>query len=565
MQGCSLESQVRTQQSVTCIICWVLLLCEGCFFTRYGALEVEFAAKRAERLKGVEAISLSGYQDKGGASAASVVTRNADDKALKAVPDEHDVVEAVEFKLDLPTLRQSILEHSLDLKVSLVEQSIAQELVAENQGAFDWLLGAQVAWQEDPNGVDKSLDQAKTASASLALTIPLQTGASIKLGSSLVRSEDIQLNPAQNNATGLVFSISQPLLKGGGVGPNTTLIQVSKMQSVIANARARLTAIAILAQAEKAYWDLYGARKIYDVQLGQYDLAQELLSNTRKYVDSGFSSQVEVLRAEAGMRARRESVIIAETNLKRSERLLKRLLNRQDLPIKSQTKIIPLSEPQLREIKIDRQKLFMRALNERMELFSLELQLRIRDIQLMEANNSILPQLDIVGGFSYVGEGSEGLMRAWQQIGKTSDAPTQWSVGLMASFPLQNSVALAKLEQARLRKLQSLWAKNDRRRRIEQEVYDAVDILDESWARIAAAKMATEAAGLTYQAEKKQFQLGVITSTEVLEAVVKLSQAQLREVLALVDHQKAKIQVALVSGTVLGLGRIQWGDAKVEK
>jgi outer membrane protein len=64
------------------------------------------------------------------------------------------------------------------------------------------------------------------------------------------------------------------------------------------------------------------------------------------------------------------------------------------------------------------------------------------------------------------------------------------------------------------------------------------------------------AAERDYKVEQSQFQLGRRTSTDVLFAVTRLADAQLSKIRALVDYEVAQINLAYVTGTLLGHGQI---------
>jgi outer membrane protein TolC len=61
-----------------------------------------------------------------------------------------------------------------------------------------------------------------------------------------------------------------------------------------------------------------------------------------------------------------------------------------------------------------------------------------------------------------------------------------------------------------------------------------------------------------YQAEKRQFELGLRTSTDVLDAQTKFAEAQSAEILALTEYQIAQVDLAFATGTLLGAAKVQW-------
>ena len=113
------------------------------------------------------------------------------------------------------------------------------------------------------------------------------------------------------------------------------------------------------------------------------------------------------------------------------------------------------------------------------------------------------------------------------------------------------------MRRAILERNQRLSTRDLRRLAIQQEVYDAVDQLNQNWQRILAARNEAILAGRTYKAELRQFELGVRTSTDVLDVADRLAQAQSREVEALADYEISRVDIAFATGTLLGHGRVQ--------
>ena len=65
-------------------------------------------------------------------------------------------------------------------------------------------------------------------------------------------------------------------------------------------------------------------------------------------------------------------------------------------------------------------------------------------------------------------------------------------------------------------------------------------------------------AARTLAAEERQFDVGLRTSTDVLDASASLADAQSREVAALASYQIALVDLAFATGNSLGAARIRW-------
>ena len=103
---------------------------------------------------------------------------------------------------------------------------------------------------------------------------------------------------------------------------------------------------------------------------------------------------------------------------------------------------------------------------------------------------------------------------------------------------------------------QKLASRAARELMVRREVLDMVDVIERNWQRILAARQNVIVAGVNYDAERRQFEQGMRTQREVLEALSELGSAQTREIGAIVDYQIAQIDLAFATGTLLGYARV---------
>ncbi len=464
-------------------------------------------------------------------------------------------------ELSLPEVRAATLANNLDLQVELVSPTIAQTTVDEEQAKFESTFtgSARRSHIDRPTEFETQSSQATIDTFELGLRVPLRTGGTANINFPFGRSETNNPFSAFGGAAAfdadVRFSISQPLLRGAWGETNTYSIRVAEYENKITNARTKLEAIRILANADRAYWLLYAARRELEVRRQEYDLALEQLEQARRKVAAGDAPPIEITRAESGVAERLEAIIVAETIVLRQQRDLKRIMNRPDLPMDSPTFIIPATEPDPLFLDLDPVALGEYAVSNRMEMLELELQLAIDASTIDLQRNSALPL--VVLDYSYnIGGLGGSFGRVFDQIGERSFE--DWSVGLTAEIPIGNEAAKARVRRAILTRLSRLASRDLRRTAILQEVYNAVDRLDQDWQRILAARQAAILAGRTYEAEQRQFEVGLRTSTDVLDAAARLADAQSREVRALADYQIARVNIAFGTGTLLGHDRVRW-------
>jgi outer membrane protein TolC len=171
------------------------------------------------------------------------------------------------------------------------------------------------------------------------------------------------------------------------------------------------------------------------------------------------------------------------------------------------------------------------------------------------ARNASLPLFTVDYTYEMFGRGS-GFS---ETFGNLTDAD-QYRVAARAEIPIDNEARLSQLRRAVLSRVQRLATKDARALAIRQEVFNAVDNLDTAWQRILAARLESILAARTYEAEVRQFEVGLRTSIDVLEAASRLGDAQTREVNALSGYEIALIDAAFATGTTVGGTRIRWDE-----
>jgi len=131
-------------------------------------------------------------------------------------------------------------------------------------------------------------------------------------------------------------------------------------------------------------------------------------------------------------------------------------------------------------------------------------------------------------------------------------------LGLQVVVPLGNEAAQSRLRQAIYQRAQRLATRNSRRALVELEVLNAIDQVEANWQRILASRQRAILDGRLFEAEKRQFELGLRTSTDVLEAQTNFADAQSAEIQALTEYQIALVDLAYATGMLLGAAKIEW-------
>ena len=454
-------------------------------------------------------------------------------------------------KLTLEDVRAAALANNLELKVRLVDPAIAQQTIDIERAKFESVFRASARYGTTALSGDGSSSR---RSLDAGIVTPLWTGGTVTVE---VPVED-EGGVAEAAAS---VSVIQSLLRGAGTQVNMYSIEIAGYNKGAVDAFTKFGAINILGGADIAYWRLYAARKQLEVSREQYKVAQNQLRNARYKVEAGSAPKIEIVYAEAGLSDGLDAVISAETAVRNLERDLKLIMNRADLPLHAPVDINTVSHPDPKGLDLDPEALIQVALENRMDLAELEFRLAIGDIQIAQARNDLLPLLNLE--YSYAADAQAGNVGgAFQDL---FHHPTQdHQVGLLATIPLGNRAAEARLRQARLQKIQDQVTREQQEQEIRQEIYGVVDNLEQSWRRILAAEQSVVSALRNYRVRQSQFQLGRTDSTEVLRAAESLAVQQSRKISSYADYEIAQVLLARATGTLLGRGRVQLKPAVLE-
>ncbi len=462
--------------------------------------------------------------------------------------------------IGIAEVRRAVIEGNLDLGTELISPEIARANLGAEEAKFESTLFA--GYTRNDQGVITNLEQGEPTSSDeflAGIRLPLASGGTITVDT-LATQSDLgsgfpggQVAPWESN---LRFSISQPLLRGAGA-VNTASIRIAKWNRDLADARLKLATIRILADADKAYWRLYEAWRELEVRKSQYERATSQLERAQRRLDAGDAPEIDVIRARSGVGSTLESIIRADASLRQRQRALKRLMNLADLPIGSETAIIPETQPNPIRIELDGGALAAEAITNRMEMLELEIQLAIDATTVDIRRNEALPVFAFDYRYSIQGD-DQTFDAAYGALGDSDSH----RIGVNGEIPIGNAQRENRLSAAILQRVQRLATRAARGQAIESEVFDALDRLRQAWQSILAARLETVLAARTAVGEERQFEVGIRTSTDVLEAQSRLADAQSREVQSLAAYQIALVDIAFATGTLLGQSKVEFQESE---
>jgi outer membrane protein len=486
---------------------------------------------------------------------------------LKKAPEEEPVKseiiepEKAEYTLSLEECRALTLQNNLDLRVQLINPSIAQESVNQEEARFESTFSGGTNYSKTNTITASQVDASKADDyyTFLGVDMPLRTGGTISFNlaeDKMKLDTTNQFIAPKSYKENLSASISQPLLKNAWKNASTYSIRVAQYNSSLTSLRTKAEAIRILADVDKSYWRLYASRRMLEVTKQQYDLAKTTFEETKRFVEVGVKPRIEIIRTEAGMAKSLKDIISAENDVRVKERDLKRTLNKKGLGMETKTIIIPSSPPNPVRYELGRENMVKNALENRMEMLELELQIAQDSMDIDFNKNQTLPELAFKYKYNINGYSGEERGDAFDMIYDNDHHDHQ--IGLSMTIPLGNKKAKSALRQSIYERAKSLATKESKEAEIKSDVLNQIDTLEANWQGILASRQNTILSDEQYKAEKRQYELGLVSSKDVLTAQTELAQAQMSEIQSITDYQISIIDLAYATGTLLGAAKVEW-------
>ena len=377
------------------------------------------------------------------------------------------------------------------------------------------------------------------------------------------------------------FSFQQQLLSGFGFGPNLRYMRIAKNDKKISDIGFKDQVIATVTQVENIYWDLVDAYEQAQVNEQSLAFAQQSLDNAKKQLQLQSIPAMDVMRAEAEVSKRDQDLTVARTSLQLQELLMKNALTKSlDDPTLESVNVVPsdrVESVQLSGTNQSVQDLIAQALRDRPELQESDVDLVNRQISRRAARNALLPSLALVG--FYGGSGLAGPLNPVYNIPgvpNVSTVPTDFSgalqnafnntapdyyIGFSLNIPLRNRVAKADQYRSELEYRQAELRREELRKQIRIEVRNAEYALEQTAARVDAAKKARDLAQRTFEITQKEQTLGAGSTFQTMTAQRDLALAELDLVTAMTVYQKAKVELDRATASTLDHNGIELQDA----
>jgi outer membrane protein TolC len=417
--------------------------------------------------------------------------------------------------------------------------------------------------------------------ANFSQSFPTGTNITFQFANSRQTTNSPFFNLSPTLSSTFRFQIQQELLAGFGFGPNLRYLRIARNNKKISDIGFKDQVIATVTQIENIYWDLVSAYEQTQVNEQSDSFAKQTLENARKQLQLQSIPEMDVLRAEAEVSKRDQELTVARTSLQLQQTLMKNAITKSlDDPTLEAMPVVPTDRIQTVAIETAEpvQDLIKEAQQNRPELAETDIDLVNRQISRRAARNALLPSLSAVAFYS--GSGLAGPLNPiydTSQLGpNVSTVPTDFNgallnafnntapdyyVGLNLNIPIRNRVAKADQYRSELEYRQAELRMEQLKKQVRIEVRNAQFALDQTGARVEAARKARDLAQRTFDITKKEQDLGAGSSYQTLSAQRDLALAQLDLVNAMTIYAKAKVELDRATGTTLEHNGILIQDA----
>lgn len=466
------------------------------------------------------------------------------------------------------------LKDNLNVAVEVYNPELADTSVTKAREFFMPRLDLNYGNQRRENPSFWWLEQADTVvnedldySASLIQQIP--TGGNFSLSLSNSRSETNagfqNLNPRYGST--LTFNFTQPLLRNFGFNVSKREIIVARNNLDISLSQFKKVLMDTIYSVQEAYWNLVYSIEDYKVKQQSLQLARDLLAKNKKEVEVGKLAEIEILNAETVVASREADILQAEALIRRSEDVLKNLLNISEEEVISPKKIVPLDKPEFIRREISLKEAFKKAFERSPDLKMKKKNIETSELNFGVAKNQMLPGLDLQ--FSYWSPGLSGDRILYGAnpfdgpIGEEEGSPSDsirdafrflynnWTVGLTLSIPLSNLTTKADYARARMEMEKGQVELKSLEKQVFLEVKNAIRDIETNFKRVQAYRLARELAEKRLEAEVKKLGVGLTTNYFVLQYQEELANRSSMELKSLVDYNLALARLEKAVGESL--------------
>ena len=315
----------------------------------------------------------------------------------------------------------------------------------------------------------------------------------------------------------------------------------------------------LLRDVENNYWELYFRyRDLQARMVGQHS-ALETWKKTSARLAAGTEGKAREAQAKSQFFQFRGQVEQALAELLRVEGRLRYIMG---ISASDGRLIRPLDVPTAARVAFDWSSIHCEALSRRVEVRKQKWEIKKREMELIAARNHLLPRIDAVGRYRWLGLGDD-LIRAsrgssaFNEPGSTafgvltSGEFQEWQLGLQTSIPIGFRRELSGVRHHELLIARERALLQELELEISRQMVDAVNDIDLNYVLLQTRFNGRVAAQEEVDAVSSQYEAGQITVDLLLDAQRRRADAETAYYESLVNYNRAIMQVHYRKGSLL--------------
>jgi outer membrane protein TolC len=424
------------------------------------------------------------------------------------------------------------------------------------------------------------------------------TGTQVSLGMSGIfgynqNATTALFNPYDSGS--LSLNITQPLLNGFGVALNQRSYRKAKNNLKADDLQFKNQVITTVAGVVSLYWDLVTFDNDLKIKQQTLELDTRLYEDNKRRADLGAIAPIDIIQAEADMKAAQQDVIAQDSQVLQQEMILKSYITRGGLDNSAvaMARIVPTDHIEVPEQEpvVPIQDLITEALANRPEVEQNRISLENSRLDLLGVKNNLLPTLSATASFSNAGQGGAISTTPQPYVDKNGNLAYKllgpgdvnqfliggygtvlsqifsrnfpnYSVGFQLTVPLRNRANQADLVTNELSYRQSEIQDKQLHNTIKLNVMN-------SWTAVRNARAAWETSVVarklydqTTAGMRRKYELGTATILDVVIAQRDDTARQLAEQDALNQYQRARANLHQTLGQTLDDYSVNIEEAK---
>ncbi len=307
-------------------------------------------------------------------------------------------------------------------------------------------------------------------------------------------------------------------------------IQISQLSLQLNDLEKEKQKISVTTQVLQAYYGALLAKKMLNLTEQNVQRTQKYLQITQKRFAAGQLPKFQLLRAQVQMQNDQSRLQTVQADYQKSLVFLAKVTGVEGKPIE------PQGELQFTSLPYDEEEYLTRALSNRQELKQLDQQKIILQTQqkIVAAGNK--PNLALVSNFS--------VLNGFNPM-EPEKFYTNYNIGLQLSWPIFDS--FNSHYQAKAVYYNNLALKEQKKEieaNIKLQIRQALISLEQAAQKIASQKANIELAQQALDLAQKQYDQGVVSSLDLIEAQKTLLQTEMGYWQAVFSHILNKIELA---------------------